>query len=107
MVFCSVVAVDMRGYNESDKPSGIENYRSDRIAQDLKELVVALGGCCAHHTCARSTMTYFTYVTGRKILENSSNVTGFLRGNSKLSAKLKLSRKKLNFASKICILEYD
>ncbi len=46
MLFCSVVAVDLRGYNESDKPSGIANYRSDQLAQDLKELVAALGECC-------------------------------------------------------------
>uniref|UniRef100_A0A914UI71 AB hydrolase-1 domain-containing protein n=1 Tax=Plectus sambesii TaxID=2011161 RepID=A0A914UI71_9BILA len=38
-----VVAVDLRGYNESDKPSGIANYSAARIGQDLQELVIALG----------------------------------------------------------------
>uniref|UniRef100_A0A9J2PR85 AB hydrolase-1 domain-containing protein n=3 Tax=Ascaris TaxID=6251 RepID=A0A9J2PR85_ASCLU len=37
-----VVAVDMRGYNESDKPEGIENYHMSVIAKDIKELISAL-----------------------------------------------------------------
>ena len=38
-----VVAVDMRGYGESDKPEGKENYTKDLIAQDLFHLVLSLG----------------------------------------------------------------
>ncbi|ELU02364.1 hypothetical protein CAPTEDRAFT_19638 [Capitella teleta] len=37
------VAVDMRGYNESDKPIGVENYALDLMAADIKELVEYLG----------------------------------------------------------------
>ncbi|VDM26241.1 unnamed protein product [Toxocara canis] len=37
-----VVAVDMRGYNESDKPEGVEQYDSSLIAKDIKELIRAL-----------------------------------------------------------------
>ncbi|VDK44015.1 unnamed protein product [Anisakis simplex] len=39
---CSVVAIDMRGYNESDKPEGIEHYRKSVLAKDIKELISAL-----------------------------------------------------------------
>ncbi|XP_058835206.1 epoxide hydrolase 1-like [Topomyia yanbarensis] len=38
-----VVAVDMRGYGDSDKPKGLEPYRVANMVQDLKELVDALG----------------------------------------------------------------
>ena len=37
------VAVDMRGYGESDKPKGVVNYTTDKLAEDLKELIEALG----------------------------------------------------------------
>eukprot|EP00877_Chromochloris_zofingiensis_P006577 jgi/Chrzof1/2172/Cz11g04270.t1 len=42
-----VVAVDMRGYNDSDKPVGRDQYRLSTLASDIKELVGALG----HKTC--------------------------------------------------------
>ena len=38
-----VVAPDMRGYNLSDKPVGIENYKINLLASDIAELVKALG----------------------------------------------------------------
>lgn len=38
-----VVAVDMRGYNESDKPKGLSPYKMDILADDIKELVGQLG----------------------------------------------------------------
>lgn len=38
-----VVAVDLRGFSLSDKPFGIENYRKDKIAEDIKQLIEALG----------------------------------------------------------------
>lgn len=38
-----VVAVDQRGYGESDKPSGKENYAVDKLAADIKQLIPALG----------------------------------------------------------------
>ncbi|KAI6202465.1 AB hydrolase-1 domain-containing protein [Aphelenchoides besseyi] len=39
-----VIALDMRGYNESDKPHGIDNYRIDRLVKDLDEVIQQLGG---------------------------------------------------------------
>jgi pimeloyl-ACP methyl ester carboxylesterase len=38
-----VVAADMRGYNLSDKPRGVDPYRIDRLAQDVADLVKAHG----------------------------------------------------------------
>ena len=37
-----VVAVDLRGYGESDKPNGIHNYTVDKIVDDIKQLIEAL-----------------------------------------------------------------
>lgn len=38
-----VVAVDMRGYNQSDKPVGVKHYKSSTLALDIKELINHLG----------------------------------------------------------------
>lgn len=38
-----VIAVDMRGYGDSDKPKGLEPYRIENMVRDIKELVTALG----------------------------------------------------------------
>jgi epoxide hydrolase 4 len=38
-----VVAPDMRGYNLSDKPKGVEGYALERLARDVERLIVALG----------------------------------------------------------------
>lgn len=38
-----VVAPDMRGYGRSDKPSGVNAYRLDRLADDVAGLIRALG----------------------------------------------------------------
>jgi pimeloyl-ACP methyl ester carboxylesterase len=38
-----VVAPDMRGYNLSDKPTGVESYALDRLARDVERLIGALG----------------------------------------------------------------
>jgi len=37
------VAIDMRGYGETEKPKGMENYTVDLLAEDIKEIVDALG----------------------------------------------------------------
>ena len=34
-----VVAPDMRGYNLSDKPKGVESYRIELLVQDIVELI--------------------------------------------------------------------
>ena len=42
--FCyRTVAVDMRGYGESDKPSGVCNYSMEKLTGDVDELIPALG----------------------------------------------------------------
>jgi epoxide hydrolase 4 len=38
-----VVAPDLRGYNTSDKPPRVRDYRPSVLAQDVADLVVALG----------------------------------------------------------------
>jgi pimeloyl-ACP methyl ester carboxylesterase len=38
-----VVAVDQRGYNQSDKPRGVEHYQIDRLTGDIKALIHVLG----------------------------------------------------------------
>jgi pimeloyl-ACP methyl ester carboxylesterase len=38
-----VVAPDMRGYNLSDKPKGVEGYALERLARDVECLIGALG----------------------------------------------------------------
>ncbi|KAF6258120.1 alpha/beta-hydrolase [Scenedesmus sp. NREL 46B-D3] len=42
-----VVAIDMRGYNTSDKPQGVEQYRLPVLASDVQQAVHALG----HASC--------------------------------------------------------
>ncbi len=37
------VALDLRGYNESDKPQGLENYRLDVLVEDVRGAIAALG----------------------------------------------------------------
>ena len=38
-----VVAPDMRGYNLTDKPKGVGNYKIEILAKDIAELIRALG----------------------------------------------------------------
>ncbi len=38
-----VVAVDLRGYNNSDKPQGIKNYTVEELEQDILGLIQGLG----------------------------------------------------------------
>ncbi len=37
------VALDLRGYNESDKPKGAEHYRLEMLVKDVRQAMVALG----------------------------------------------------------------
>jgi pimeloyl-ACP methyl ester carboxylesterase len=34
-----VVAIDMRGYNKSDQPAGVENYRMDKLVADVLAVI--------------------------------------------------------------------
>ena len=38
-----VIAPDQRGFGASDKPEGVENYRADKVVEDLIALADALG----------------------------------------------------------------
>ena len=38
-----VVAIDQRGYNKSDKPDGVENYKVDKLAADVKAVIQHFG----------------------------------------------------------------
>jgi pimeloyl-ACP methyl ester carboxylesterase len=38
-----VVAVDLRGYNLSDKPDGVENYTMDKLVGDIESVLKHLG----------------------------------------------------------------
>ena len=44
----TVVAPDLRGYNDSDKPNGIKNYSSKIIASDIRELIHSFKATKAH-----------------------------------------------------------
>lgn len=39
-----VVAADLRGYNQSERPEGVDRYTVDVLAEDVAALVAALGG---------------------------------------------------------------
>ncbi len=41
------MAPDLRGYNLSDKPASLEDYRIDCLVQDVRALIAELGGRCA------------------------------------------------------------
>ena len=41
--FFTVVAVDLRGYNDSDKPAAVGDYALSELVKDISELVTALG----------------------------------------------------------------
>ena len=38
-----VVAPDMRGYNKTEKPKAVSSYRTENLATDISELIIALG----------------------------------------------------------------
>lgn len=38
-----VVAIDLRGYNQSDKPTGLDAYRMSELVQDVRGVIQALG----------------------------------------------------------------
>lgn len=41
--FFTVVAVDLRGYNNSDKPSSVNDYSMAELVRDISELITGLG----------------------------------------------------------------
>ena len=40
---CRTVAVDLRGYGDSGKPSGVKNYSMPYLVDDIKQVIGALG----------------------------------------------------------------
>jgi pimeloyl-ACP methyl ester carboxylesterase len=41
--FYRVVALDLRGYGESDKPSGVSSYEEELLRDDIRDVIRALG----------------------------------------------------------------
>ncbi len=41
--FLRVVAVDLRGYGDSDKPNGRDAYKMDRLVDDVRQIIGILG----------------------------------------------------------------
>lgn len=37
------MAVDLRGYGDSDKPNGLDAYRLDRLVEDVRQIIDILG----------------------------------------------------------------
>jgi epoxide hydrolase 4 len=42
-----VVALDLRGYNDSEKPAGLDAYRMEELVEDVRGVIQGLG----HNTC--------------------------------------------------------
>lgn len=38
-----VIAVDMRGYGDSDKPKNVTDYTIDKMVADIRSLITELG----------------------------------------------------------------
>lgn len=58
------VAVDMRGYGDSDKPGGLEDYKMPCLVNDIKEIIEALG---TDTTCVRFRATSFYLLQARTV----------------------------------------
>lgn len=48
--FSRVVALDLRGYNDSDKPQGVHNYDLELLVGDVAEVVKRLSGIRVNNT---------------------------------------------------------
>ncbi len=44
-----MVALDMRGYGDSSKPAGVNNYTMDLLVEDVRAVVLALGVERSHY----------------------------------------------------------
>jgi len=42
-VICRTVAVDLRGFGDSEKPTGVNQYKLKYLVSDLRNLIDALG----------------------------------------------------------------
>ena len=81
-----VIAPDQRGYNLSDKPAGIHNYRLDALAADVRELIRASGRETAiivgHDwggSVAWQTAMDYPDVVDKLIIMNSPHPAAFVR----------------------------
>ena len=43
LLYDRVVAIDTRGYGDSDKPDGLEHYALENLVEDIPALIKALG----------------------------------------------------------------
>jgi len=78
-----VIAPDMRGYNDSDKPKGVKNYSLEKLVDDIRGLITAFGEekavIVAHDwggAVAWTLASYFPEVIERLIVLNIPLVAG-------------------------------
>lgn len=76
--------MDMRGYGDSDKPSGINEYRMEKLVGDICELVKALGRdkctLVAHDwggAIAFSVAAYYPKLVEKLIILNAPHPSAF------------------------------
>lgn len=80
------VAVDLRGYNLSDKPRGMRAYTGERLAKDVAELIPALGAeraCVVGHDWGAGVAWQFAMLypelLQRLVIINVPHPASFLR----------------------------
>jgi len=105
------VAVDMRGYNESDKPRGVSAYDRDLLMDDVRDLVAALG----HQSCtlvahdwggivAWDVVRKYPDIFERLVILNSPHPILFLRNMSHEQLfKVRFERSWISVLSKMCV----
>jgi len=81
-----VVAPDLRGYNLSDKPEGVENYKVRTVVEDIAGLVAALGEekiiLVAHDwggSIAWAVAAFHPELLEKLIIVNAAHPTMFIR----------------------------
>jgi pimeloyl-ACP methyl ester carboxylesterase len=81
-----VVAVDMRGYGDSDKPSGVSSYTTEILSKDVHDMVRALGrdNCIlvAHDwggVVAWHVAMYYPEIVQKLVILNGPHPTAFTK----------------------------
>ncbi|XP_035827966.1 epoxide hydrolase 1 isoform X2 [Aplysia californica] len=93
-----VVAIDQRGYGESDKPADVESYEMTRLMSDVRQTIVALGyrSCVlvAHDwggAVAWAFARHFPDMVDRLIVMNAPSQPAFSKLLKSHSAQKKMS----------------
>ncbi|XP_078607669.1 epoxide hydrolase 4-like [Branchiostoma floridae x Branchiostoma japonicum] len=76
-----VVAVDMRGFGDSDKPPAVEEYKVDKMAGDIVDLIEALG----YGSCTLVGNDGGAIIAGRVAMERPDLVTKLVAMNGPVS----------------------